>query len=142
MSTLMRRNNFFDDFFTKDLFDFGNPQLANVGRTLPSVNVKEIEKAFEIEFAAPGMKKEDFQISLDRNVLTVSSETKTESEEKNEEGKYTRREFNYQSFKRSFTLPETVEQDKIEAEYTDGILKIAIPKKDVTVQTSKMIEVK
>lgn len=142
MSSLIRRNNFFDDFFTKDLFDFGTPQIAGQARTLPSVNVKEIDNAFEIEFAAPGMKKEDFQISVDRNVLTVSSESKTENEEKNEEGTYTRREFNYQSFKRSFTLPETVELDKIEAQYTDGILKIEIPKKDVSVQTSKLIEVK
>jgi len=138
MSTLMRRNglspvlsNFFDDFFTKDLFDWNDKNFTATGSTLPSVNVKEDENRFEIELAAPGMKKEDFRIELDKNLLSIAAEQKEEHSEKNEQGKYTRKEFNYQSFSRSFTLPaDVVESDKIEAAYKDGILRILVPKKE------------
>lgn len=135
--------NFFDDFFAKDLFNWNDKNFADFGHTLPSVNVKETDTNFDIELAVPGMKKEDFKISLDRNILTISSEQKTESEEKNENGKYTRREFNYQSFSRSFTLPsEVVDSENIEANYADGILKIAIPKKVREEIAIKRIEIK
>jgi len=136
MSVLIRRNNmlpgftnFFDDFFTKDLFDWNDKNFTAIDNTLPSVNVKETENDFEIELAAPGMKKEDFQIVVDKNVLTISSQKNEENETKM--GKYTRREFNYHSFSRSFTLPaEVVESDKIEASYKEGILYIVVPKKE------------
>lgn len=142
MSNLIRRNSFFDDFITKDLFEFGMPKLAKSDSTLPSVNVRELDHGFEIQVAAPGVKKEDFAINLERNVLTISSETKSENEERNENGAFTRREFNYSSFSRSFTLPEVAEAEKIEAEYVDGILKINVPKKQVTMENVKRIEVK
>lgn len=138
MANLIRRNsmfpafnNLFDDFFSKDLFDWNDKNFTAMGTTLPSVNVKETENEFEIALAAPGMKKEDFKIELDKHLLTISCEQKEEKEEKDEKGRYTRREFNYQSFSRSFTLPaEVVESDKIGASYKDGILHINVPKKE------------
>ena len=139
MTTLMRRNSLFDDFFTKDLFDF-NSQKSSA--TLPSVNVKESDNAFEIEFAAPGMKKENFKINLEGNQLEISAEDKSDVQDTSSDGRYTRREFNYSSFRRSFTIPESVDQENIEASYTDGILKVVVPKKEVTVHKAKAIEVK
>lgn len=149
MSTLMRRspmtnglNNFFDDFFTKDLFNFNDRNYAENGYTLPSVNVREAEKEFDIELAVPGMKKDDFKISLERNMLTISSEQRSEKEEKDVEKNYNRREFNYRSFSRSFTLPaEVVDIEHIEANYADGILHIVVPKKEMSAQQIKTIEV-
>lgn len=139
MTTLMRRNSLFDDFFTKDLFDFDSQKSS---ATLPSVNVKESDNAFEIEFAAPGMKKENFKINLEGNQLEISAEDKSDVQDTSSDGRYTRREFNYSSFRRSFTIPETVDQENIEASYTDGILKVVVPKKEVTVHKAKAIEVK
>ena len=130
MTGLMRRNNFFDDFFTKELFDFNNAGFAQSGITQPSVNVKDMDEGFEIQVAAPGMKKEDFTVNLERNVLTISSEKQTQNEEKDKDGNFSRREFNYSSFRRSFTLPEAVEHENIEAAYEDGLLKITVPKKE------------
>lgn len=148
--TLIKRNpnvpvfaNFFDDFFAKDLFNWNDKNFADFGNTLPSVNVKETDQNFDIELAVPGMKKEDFKINLNRNILTISSEQKSETEEKDQNGKYTRREFNYSSFSRSFTLPaEVVDSENIEANYAEGILKIMIPKKQTEVNSVKTIEIK
>ncbi len=119
----------FDDFFTKDLFDWNSKHFSDLGSTLPSVNVKETERGFNVELAAPGMQKEDFNIELKHNVLTISSEQKDEKSEEDYDGRYTRREFNYQSFSRSFTLPENADHSKIEASYDDGVLYVSIPKK-------------
>jgi len=95
---------------------------------IPAANIKENEKSFDIEIAVPGMKKEDFKINLENNVLTISSE---KEEEKNEEKKnYTRKEFVYGSFSRSFTLPKIVETEQINAVYENGILNIQLPKKE------------
>lgn len=142
MNNLSRRNSFFDDFFTKDLMDFNRRPFEENSLTIPSVNVKEEENGFEIQVAAPGIKKQDFKINLDRNVLSISSENKSENEEVDKDGKFTRREFNYSSFSRSFTLPEMVETDKIEATYEDGILKVSVPKKEIQSPTLKTIEIK
>ena len=114
--------NWFDDFFADDM-DLFQKQVS----TVPAVNIKEREKDFVIELAAPGLKKEDFDIDLDNNVLTISSQKKDEKIE--EKANHTKREFYYNEFKRVFTLPETVESDKIEAQYADGILNLVIPKK-------------
>jgi HSP20 family protein len=92
--------------------------------------VKEDNEAFRVEVAAPGLKKEDFKVTLDNGLLTISAENRREHEEKNAEGRYTRREFSYHSFSRSFTLPSTVEADRIDARYQDGILHLEIPKKE------------
>ncbi len=118
-------SNKLEDFFNRDWFDF-----SAVGTSMPAVNIKDDDHAYSIEVAAPGMKKEDFHIKLDHNILSISSETKEEQEEKDEDGKYTRREFKYSSFKRSFTLPETTNTEKIAAAYHDGILTITVPKKE------------
>lgn len=142
MSNLIRRNSFFDDFITKDLFEFNRPKFSPSEATLPSVNVLEQKDSFEIQVAAPGIKKENFKIDLERNVLTVGSETREETEQKDSDGSFTRREFNYSSFSRSFTLPDSVDSDRIEAAYENGILKITVPKKDITVENIKSIEIK
>ena len=100
------------------------------GQTFPAVNINETSKEFNLEFAAPGFKKEDFKVHIDDNVLTICADKK---EEKNEESKkYTRKEYTYNSFTRSFTLPETVKADSIDAKYNDGILKLSVPKKEET----------
>ncbi len=114
--------------------------LENSEATLPAVNIKEDEKAFHLELAIPGKSKEDFNVEVDKDVLTISMETKTE-DEKTEEN-YTRREFSYTSFKRSFTLPETVNSEKIKASYKEGILSFELPKKDEALPKPKrMIEI-
>lgn len=95
---------------------------------VPAVNIRESEDNFVLDVAAPGLKKEDFKINLDNDVLTISSEQKNENEEKNE--KYTRKEFFYNAFSRSFTLPKTIDLDKIRADYKDGVLSISLPKRE------------
>ncbi|WP_452221915.1 Hsp20/alpha crystallin family protein [Lacinutrix salivirga] len=96
--------------------------------SLPKVNIKENAEAFLVELAAPGLKKNDFNLDLDNQVLSISTEVKKEDEHQ-EEG-YTRKEFEFSSFKRTFTLPESVDEDKIEAKYKDGILNILLPKRE------------
>lgn len=96
--------------------------------TLPAVNIKEKNNEFNIELAAPGFNKNDFKINVDENVLTISAETK--DEKKSEDERYTKKEFSYNSFSRSFTLPQTVNAEKIDASYNDGILKLTVPKKE------------
>jgi len=134
--TLIKRSNslfpsvpsFFDDFFTRDLFDWSNTNNA-YGSSLPAVNIKEDENNFEVEVAVPGLKREDFKIEIENDVLTVSSEK--ESSNDSEEENYKRREFRYSSFKRTFSLPESkVDADKVKANYVDGVLQINLPKKE------------
>lgn len=118
-----------DNFFDDDFFD--NKWLEKkLKHTLPAVNIKENKNEFNIEFAAPGFAKKDFNIDLDDNVLIISAEKEKEKNEENDN--FTRKEFSYNSFSRSFTLPKTINGDKIDAKYTDGILKLSIPKMEVT----------
>jgi len=135
MSLVKRENylpswsNFFNDFLNRDWYDWSNQNYSITNTTIPSVNIKENENEFEVEMAAPGMAKDDFRIELNNNVLSISSEKQSEHE--SSDGKnVTRREFSYQSFSRSFTLPAIVETDKISAKYTNGILRVNIPKKE------------
>jgi len=115
-------NDVFDSFFNDS---FVSDRLTS---RVPAVNISETENEFHIELAAPGLKKEDFRINLEDNILSISAEKR---EENNEEGKkYNRREYSYSSFVRSFTLPEAADQNQIEAEYTDGVLKITAHKKE------------
>lgn len=139
MKTLVKPNgNLFpaipsliEDFFLRDMFDSSNLNWRSSGTTLPAVNVGETNDAFTIEVAAPGMKREDFHVELDNNMLTISSEREEKKEEKDSQNLYTRREFSYQSFQRSFALPENkIAGDRITAKYTDGILYITVPKKE------------
>ncbi len=142
---LVRRSNtlfpmlsdFLEDFFNTDIFN----DMPAVQSSVPAVNIKETDKSYVIELAAPGLKKDDFEIDLDNNVLTISYQKKEEKEDKDEH--YTRREFYFSEFKRSFTLPETADLDKIDAKYKDGILEITIEKKDeAKVKPKKKINIK
>jgi HSP20 family protein len=131
-------NPFFSDVFGSILNDsFLSDKLAT---RVPAVNIAETENEFHVELAVPGLKKEDFKISLDKNVLSVSAEKKAENVEEGK--KYSKREYSYNSFVRSFTLPETVDYGKIDAEYTDGILKLNIAKKEEAKFQSREIAVK
>jgi HSP20 family protein len=139
MKTLVKQNgNLFpaipsliEDFFLRDLLDSSNGNWRSNGASLPAVNVAETNDAFTIEVAAPGMKRGDFHVELDNHVLTISSNREEKKEDVNDESRYTRREFSYQSFQRSFALPENkIEGDKVSAKYTDGILHITVPKKE------------
>ena len=128
-SVLPTFNQFMEDFFNDDLSEWCRNNYSSTNTTVPKVNVKEDENQFSIDMAAPGMKKEDFQVKVHNNLLTIASESKQESENE-EEGKYTRREYAYHSFQRSFTLPNSADGEKIEAKYEDGVLKLSIPKKE------------
>jgi HSP20 family protein len=131
-----------DRFFEGDVMDWNNSNYAGSNSTLPAVNIKEDANDYQIELAAPGMKKDDFKLNYENGRLTISSERQNESEEKEGE-KITRREFSYQSFQRSFTVPENiVDSEKIKASYNDGILNIRLPKRDeVKPKPAKMIKI-
>jgi len=121
--------SFIDNFFSRDLMDWNNSNFSSTNSTIPAVNILENEESFVIEVAAPGMTKENFTVNLDGDHLLISSEFKKETNEN--ETNYSRREFSYQSFQRSFTIPEgTVDGEKIMAKYTDGILKVTLPKRE------------
>ena len=120
----------FDDFFSREIFDWKNSNFSNTSTTIPAVNIKETPEHYEVEVAAPGMTKKDFNLELDGNILTISSERQSQREE-NESERYSLREFRYQSFQRTFTLQkEVVDVEKIEAKYENGILRLLIPKKE------------
>lgn len=131
-----------------DMFDsfFGNAPriLREETSSVPRVNVSETDDKYNIEMAAPGLNKEDLHVDLDENILTISAEKEEKQEDKKENGNYyTRREFSYTSFRRSFTLPETANAEKIDAQYKDGILNITIPKKEEKkLKPSKNIKIK
>ncbi len=128
----------FDEFFRPMV-----PTLENqMGRlVVPAVNIIEDEKGVEIDVAAPGLKKDDFEIKVEDNILTISAH---KEQEKLEEGaNYIKKEFGYETFQRSFTLPENMfDTDKIEAKYEDGILKIYIPKVEEQQKKVKKVKVK
>jgi HSP20 family protein len=150
MTTLIRRNNnslfnplhtLFDDLFSRELFDGQYSNFSNTGTNIPAVNIKETKENFEVEVAAPGMTKDDFKIELKGNTLTIFSEKSNESEQ--EDNHFTRREFSYQSFNRSFNLPkDAVDTERIQARYENGLLKLSIPKKEEAKQKEpKQIEI-
>lgn len=122
--------NIFDDFLSRDIFDWTDRNFATLGSNLPSVNLKETDTKLEIELAAPGMKKEDFKVEVDNNMLLISSEKEETKEESRKKDNYVKKEFNYQSFCRSFYLPDTIDESKIEANYKDGILHVIVAKKE------------
>ena len=147
--TLVKRNGslnplpaLFDDFFNRDLFNWNNSNFSDTNTTIPAVNIKETADNYEVEVAAPGMTKKDFKIELDGNTLTISSERSSQKEEDGDE-RYSRREFSYQSFQRTFNLQkEVVDLDKIEAKYENGLLHLLIPKKEEAKQKPpKLIQI-
>lgn len=121
----------FDDIFNRDLFNWNNTNYSDTNTTIPAVNIKETADKYEVEVAAPGMNKDDFKIELEGNMLTITSERSQENESNREEEKFYRREFSYQSFRRSFNLKkDVVDVEKIEARYDKGLLRLVIPKKE------------
>ena len=142
---LIKRNNqralydplssFFD---IEDVFR-GFPGISK--NMLPAVNVSEDEQQYHIDLVAPGFKKEDFKINVKDDVLTISAETKSESENNNGKRQYSRREYSYSSFTRSFTLPDNAKDDAIAANYMDGVLKLMIPKTEEQTKAAKEIKI-
>ncbi len=130
-----------DDFFKpwNEWFNGGN-WMKEI--TVPAVNITEDKDKYMVSVAAPGMKKEDFNIDIDGNIMSISSRKEESKEEK--DARYTRKEYNYSSFSRSFSLPEEINLASIEAKYEDGILKLMLPKKEEVrkQQLSKQIPVK
>jgi HSP20 family protein len=123
------------NIFDNDLGDFFGKRFSD-----PAANIIENTDSFHLEIAAPGMVKDDFKINLENNILTISVEVE---DQKREEGKnYSRKEFYYGSFSRSFTLPKTINVDNIKADYDNGILRITLPKKEETrVEIKKEIRI-
>lgn len=131
MSLLTKKSNqpsVFSDFFETDRF-FDNDFFNNRWLTkVPATNIQERDNDFFIELAVPGMTKKDFNITVENNLLTISSEKEEEKEEKKKN--YTRQEFSYSSFSRSFNLPDSINGDKVNAKYENGVLSIVLPKKE------------
>lgn len=134
--TFPRFSSFIDNFFENEFPTF---HAGDYLKTPALVNVKDTATAYQIEVAAPGFKKEDFNVRVENNLLTIAAEQKQETE--TTEHRYTRKEFNYATFSRSFTLPKTIEVSKIEAAYENGILLLTLPKKEEA-KTNPAIDIK
>ena len=138
--TLMRMPTFFDDFFRpwSEWFDDG---FSRVGR-VPAVNIMEEDDSYRLTVAVPGMKKSDFEIDIDGNLLTISCSKEESQSEK--ETRYTRKEYSYYSFERSFTLPDEINREKIDASYDNGVLSVHLPKREEArrQQLTKQIAIK
>lgn len=127
------------DFFNIGSFFDGN-WMSRLESGFPAVNISENEKEFNVDLAVPGFKKDDIKIKINDDILMISAENKIESEEeKNKE--YTRREYSYSAFTRSFHLPDNVNSEHIDAHFEDGILKIKLPKTDTQMKSSKEIPI-
>ncbi|HXP48935.1 MAG TPA: Hsp20/alpha crystallin family protein [Bacteroidia bacterium] len=141
MTTLVKRNRvsfptLVNDLFDTNIFDFNADGFKLAGtKFTPSVNVTETAKEFKVEAAAPGLEKKDFKVEVENGILTISSEKQEEKEEKDKN--WIRKEFSYNQFSRSFQLPDNTITDKIDAKYENGVLKISLPKKEVTVANPK-----
>ena len=127
-------NDVFDSIFN-DTF-FNDRMISRV----PAVNISETENNYHVELAAPGLKKDDFKLNLERNVLTISAETTADNQDNQKN--YSKREYSYQSFVRTFTLPDSADHNSIDATYTDGILKIDIAKREEAKVMRRQIEIK
>ena len=129
------RNDFLANrFFTPDLFDF-NDDFFNTSMAIPPANITEANNHFRLDLSVPGMKREDFKVDVEDGILTISSETKEETEGEN--NSYKHWEFSCSSFSRSFTLPDNTDENNINAKYDNGMLQVTIPKKEVTVSKPK-----
>ncbi|MBV6440745.1 MAG: hypothetical protein EPGJADBJ_02417 [Saprospiraceae bacterium] len=129
-------NGFLDEFFNRNISNFiGSDAVLNQ----PAVNIVETDEAFKLEFAAPGYDKQDFSVNVENDFLTVSASRETKNEEQNE--RYTRREFSVTSFKHSFKLPKTVNQEAIAAVYENGILNVTLGKKEEAKPVVKTIQI-
>ena len=155
MTNIIKRNNgnmpmpfggLVDDVFRNSLSRFFDDDFWGFdGLLTPKqvpVNVRETEKSYEMEVVAPGLRKEDFNVNISDNILTVSFEHKEEKKEENKDEGYLRNEYRMQSFSRSFTLDDTVDADNITARYADGILHLSLPKKEGAQKITKSIDIK
>jgi len=141
MNLLNKQNTFFpllmDDFINQDM----NLKFKTISDTIPAVNIKELNTEYQIDLAIPGKKKDDFNIEVENNLLSISSNF--EEENLNDEEKFTTQEFNYNSFRRTFSIPKSVDSKKIEAKYFEGVLKISLPKsQEALTQSKKIIKIK
>ena len=138
MNLLKRQNPAFTSLFDDLIF---NQDWNNQNLSLPAVNIIEADDHFDIQLATPGMKKSDFKIEVEEGVLIISSDTHTKSNEA--ETSFTRKEFGYHSFKRSFKIPDTIYVDRISATYKEGILTVSLPKKEEALpQPKKLVSIK
>jgi len=147
MTLLVKRNGSLFPSITSDLFDtdrFFSPRLSDFEGSLldwepamrvPAVNISETDNEFKLELAVPGLTRKDIKVETDNGMLTISAEKEEESKE--EKKNYRRREYAFNSFSRSFTLPENVIADKIDAKYNEGVLRVSLPKKEVTITKPK-----
>lgn len=150
MSLLVKRNggipsllsNFFGpSLFDTDVIDFVSSRFPRLGITVPTANFAETPTEYRIELAAPGLERKDFNIEVENNTLTISAEK--EEEKKDSEEGYSRKEYSFNSFTRTFTLPEDVKEGDIEAKYENGILKVTLPKvKESVVKQARRVSVK
>ena len=141
MNLLRKQSPFFpslvDEFVNRDW----NIELPSFPTTVPAVNIIEKETEYKIELAVPGMRKDHFEIEMEEGILSISANQ--DEEKTSEKGKFTRREFSYNSFRRSFTIPESVDPAKIDANYTEGVLFISLPKrKEALPQPKKLINIR
>lgn len=130
-------NGFFDELFDRSIGDFIGSDVSMPHR--PAANILETEDNFKIELLAPGFEKSDFKIAVDGDYLTISAEKKSETSETKE--KFTRREFHFANFKRTFTLPKTVKHDEVSANFENGVLNLSIPKREEAKKITRNIEV-
>ncbi|WP_276370249.1 Hsp20/alpha crystallin family protein [Chryseolinea sp. H1M3-3] len=127
----------------RDFFDIESDLTrSRLGVNVPSVNIRETPKEYILEVAAPGLERKDFNIEVDNHTLSISAEKEEQKEEKSEDNGYSRKEYSFNSFTRSFTLPDDVKENNIDAKYDNGILKVTVPKaKESTAKTVKKINV-
>jgi HSP20 family protein len=141
MNLIRKQPPFFPSLIDEFINTDWNLKVPSFSGTVPAVNIKELDSQFEIELAVPGMNKDDFEIEVEDGVLSISSTQ--EEEQVNEKGKFTRREFSYSSFRRSFTLPDSVDSTKIDATYKEGVLLVLLPKhKEAQPQPKKLIKIR
>ena len=143
MNLVRRNNNWFpsllDELFTENRLD--TPNYENF--SIPAVNIQEKNTNFVLQLAVPGLSKENFNIEVEDDILKISAEVTSENEENKteDETKFTRKEFNYKSFKRSFTLPENINVENVNASYENGVLEITLPKKEEEKVLKRMVEI-
>jgi HSP20 family protein len=144
MNSLIKTNGRRANPLLRDFFDIENiftDSWGSLGKTFPSVNISEDDKSFCVDVVAPGFNKDDFKVNVEDDVLTISAETQTENKEEDKKREYSRREYSYNSFTRSFRLPENAKDNEVSATYKDGILELNIPKTENPVKEKKEIQI-
>jgi len=143
MNLVRKNNNWFpslmDELFLENKLDVPNYENFSI----PAVNIQEKNTNFVVQLAVPGLSKENFNIEVENEILKISAEVASENEENNTENetKFTRKEFNFSSFRRSFTLPENVNVEDVNATYNNGVLEITLPKKEEEKALKRMVEI-